>query len=142
MNSRLLTAVVLSLGVASCGDDVDNAKIQRVTNEAPETEVARIDTISAPAEDDVPTTTAGIAGSGESVYQKACVGCHLSGAVGAPKLGDKAAWEERISRGTDALVRSAISGVPGTAMLARGTCNACSDDEIKAAVVYMVSQSR
>jgi cytochrome c5 len=66
----------------------------------------------------------------------------MTGAADAPKIGDKAAWADRISQGTDALVNSAINGIPGTAMLARGTCNACSDDDLKLAVDYMISQSQ
>ena len=35
----------------------------------------------------------GEAASGEAIYAKSCVVCHLSGAAGAPKLGDKGAWK-------------------------------------------------
>ncbi len=64
----------------------------------------------------------------------------MTGAAGAPKLGDASAWESRIAKGASALVQSAITGVPGTAMMARGACGTCSDDDIKAAVDYMIAQ--
>lgn len=80
--------------------------------------------------------------SGEAVYKKTCMACHASGAANAPKLGDKAAWQPRIEKGMDALMQSALNGIPGTAMMKRGNCNACSDAELKAAVEYMVAQSR
>ena len=80
--------------------------------------------------------------SGEAVYKRACVGCHMTGAAGAPRVGDASAWESRIARGSASLVQTAINGVPGTAMMARGTCGTCSDDDIKAAVEYMIVQSR
>ncbi len=80
--------------------------------------------------------------SGEQVYQKSCVSCHGTGAANAPKFADKAAWEPRIAKGMDALYASAMNGVPGTAMMAKGTCGTCSEDEIKAAVDYMVSKAR
>jgi cytochrome c5 len=79
---------------------------------------------------------------GEAVYQKACIACHLSGAANAPKLGDKAAWEPRIAKGNDALYGSALNGLAGTAMAPRGTCAACTDDELKQAVDFMVSKAK
>ena len=79
---------------------------------------------------------------GEAVYKQACISCHMTGAAGAPKNGDASAWQPRIAKGVDALVQSAIAGVPGTAMVAKGACNTCSDDDIRAAVEYMVAQSR
>jgi cytochrome c5 len=79
---------------------------------------------------------------GEGVYKQACISCHMTGAAGAPKLGDASAWQPRVAKGVDTLVQSAIAGVPGTAMVAKGACNTCSDDDIRAAVEYMVAQSR
>ena len=78
--------------------------------------------------------------SGEQVYKKSCQSCHASGAAGAPKLGDAAAWKDRINKGADVLYLSALKGVPGTAMMAKGTCGTCSDEELNAAVDYMVSK--
>jgi len=80
--------------------------------------------------------------TGEQVYKKSCLGCHATGAANAPKLADAAAWAPRIAKGMDALYTSAKNGVPGTAMMAKGTCAACSDDELNAAVDYMVSKSK
>lgn len=79
-----------------------------------------------------------IALSGQQIYKKSCFGCHGTGAAGAPKLGDKAAWSARLSKGTDALYQSAIKGVPGTAMMAKGSCTSCSDDELRRAVDYLL----
>lgn len=78
--------------------------------------------------------------TGEQVYKKSCFSCHGTGVANAPKLGDVESWKSRISKGKDALYTSAVNGVPGTAMMARGTCAACSDDELKAAVDFMVSK--
>ena len=79
---------------------------------------------------------------GEAVYNKSCMACHKTGAANAPKVGDSAGWSPRIAKGMDALLQSAINGIPGTAMLARGTCGACSDEDLKAAIDYMVSNSQ
>lgn len=80
--------------------------------------------------------------SGEDVYNGACMACHATGAAGAPMLGDAAAWGDRIAKGMDALYDSGINGVPGTGMIAKGGCGACSDEEIQAAVDYMVESSQ
>ncbi len=77
---------------------------------------------------------------GEQVYQKNCTACHATGAAGAPKLGDKAAWAPRIATGMDALVASSIKGKG--IMPPKGGCAGCSDDDVKAAVEYMASQSK
>jgi len=78
--------------------------------------------------------------NGEQVYQKSCQACHATGVAGAPKLGDKGAWAPRIATGLDALVASSINGKG--IMPPKGGCAGCSDDDIKAAVEYMVSQSK
>ena len=80
--------------------------------------------------------------SGEQVYKKSCVNCHGTGIAGAPKVGDTAAWSSRIAKGVDVLYNSAIKGISGTAMMAKGTCGTCTDEELKAAVDFMVSGSK
>ena len=87
-------------------------------------------------------STGNTARSGEDVYNAACLACHSTGAAGAPKLGDAAAWAERIAKGDDALYSSGINGVAGTGMMAKGGCMDCSDEEINAAVDYMVAGSQ
>lgn len=78
--------------------------------------------------------------SGEAVYNAACMACHSSGAAGAPKLGDKAAWVHRIAKGDSTLVQHALQGFKG--MPAKGGCTNCSDAEIKAAVEYLTANSK
>ncbi len=80
--------------------------------------------------------------SGEDVYNAACLACHATGAAGAPKLGDVVAWADRIAKGTDALYGSGINGLPGTGMIAKGGCMNCSDEEVIAAVDYMIAGSQ
>lgn len=80
--------------------------------------------------------------SGEEVYNAACMACHSTGAAGAPKLGDAADWSARLAPGIAVLYDSGINGVAGTGMIAKGGCMSCSDDEIRAAVDYMVEGSQ
>ena len=77
---------------------------------------------------------------GQKTYQATCQACHNSGAAGAPKLGDKEAWAPRIATGVDAMLAIAIKGKG--AMPPKGACAACTDDDLKAAIEYMVSQSQ
>jgi len=78
--------------------------------------------------------------SAEQIYQANCLACHSTGAAGAPKTGDTAAWAPRIAKGIDTLVSNAISGV--NAMPPKGLCMACSDDDLRGVVEYMVRQSQ
>ncbi len=66
-----------------------------------------------------------------------CSACHLSGVGGAPKIGDKAAWEQRAEKGLAAQVQVVAAGKG--AMPARGGSD-LSDEEIASAIVYMMSK--
>jgi cytochrome c5 len=77
--------------------------------------------------------------SGEAIVKAQCIKCHGSGKGGAPKLGDRAAWSERVKPGVDELVRSAINGHGG--MPARGGMANLTDQEVRNAVNYMVTSS-
>lgn len=77
---------------------------------------------------------------GKAVYDKVCFACHQVSVAGSPKLGDKAAWAPRIGTGADAMVQSVIKGKG--AMPPKAGNPALTDDEIRAAVNFMVSQSK
>jgi cytochrome c5 len=78
--------------------------------------------------------------SGEEVYNASCMSCHSTGAAGAPKLGDAAAWAPRIAAGMDSLLANATNGL--NAMPPKGLCMACSEAELQGAIEYMVSKSQ
>lgn len=78
--------------------------------------------------------------SGEAVYTKACLSCHKLGIAGAPKTGDKAAWTPLVASGIEQLHNNAINGKGK--MPAKGGNATLSDDEVRAAVEYMVEQSK
>ena len=77
--------------------------------------------------------------TGEQVYQDVCKTCHEAGLVGAPKLGDKAAWAPRIKRGIDALYASAINGKDQ--MPPKGGNRNLADIDVQRGVVYMANRS-
>ena len=76
----------------------------------------------------------------EELYNGVCAGCHTTGALGAPKLGDAADWGARMDKGLDQIIANAIGGI--NAMPAMGTCSSCSEDDIANAVKYMVDNSK
>jgi len=77
---------------------------------------------------------------GQAIYRQRCSICHSDGQLGAPKVGDKAAWAPRIDQGIDILVANAIHGIHS--MPAKGTCYECTNGQLMAAVIYMVQQSK
>lgn len=78
---------------------------------------------------------AGGARSTDDIIAKHCNACHGAGVLGAPKIGDTAAWKSRASNGLDGLLAHAISGL--NAMPPKGTCADCSDDELRDAIQKM-----
>ncbi|MFP5408242.1 MAG: c-type cytochrome [Gammaproteobacteria bacterium] len=77
---------------------------------------------------------------GQQIYRQACAFCHDKGVAGAPKIGDAAIWGPRLAQGMDALYTASLRGKG--AMPAKGGNAALSDGDVKAAVDYMVAQSR
>ena len=84
-----------------------------------------------------------VATVGKSVYDQSCMLCHGSGLAGAPKVGDVEGWRARIAAGSATLYKHAIEGYQGEAgvMPAKGGFMNLSDDDVKAAVDYMVQES-
>lgn len=121
---------------ADCSDDEMKAAVAYMLNE---TGFNVAVAAAAPAAT-APAAASADDGKGKQVYDASCMACHSTGAAGAPKVGDKAAWAPRIAQGVDTLVNHAINGI--RAMPPKGTCMACSDDDLKAAVSYMVGESK
>ena len=76
--------------------------------------------------------------AGADVYKAQCAVCHETGAAGAPKIGDGAAWGPRIKTGYEALLTSALKGKGSMGAQGGGDF---SDLEIGRAVVYLANQS-
>ena len=74
---------------------------------------------------------------GTTIYNTVCGACHNTGAAGAPKIDDKAAWAPRVAQGKAALITSVTNGKG--AMPPKGGAT-LSDDEIKGVVDYVLGK--
>ena len=81
---------------------------------------------------------------GKSVYDSACGVCHTAGVAGAPIVGNKEAWVDRIAQGNDVLFKHVLEGFQGKVgyMPPKGGFAHISDDDVKAALEYMVQNSQ
>jgi len=134
-------AVIIWLANALTSSESSNDSDKRVQAEInalikPVGEVATTASAAAPAE----TASAGGAIDGQAIFKGTCFACHGTGAAGAPKAGDKAAWANRVSKGLATLHQHAIHGFTGKAgmMPAKGGNAGLSDAQVEAAVNYMV----
>ncbi len=79
---------------------------------------------------------------GREVWLGTCAVCHTDDFSGAPQVTDLHAWQPRIDKGKEILYTQALKGFfgpKGTQMPARGDNPKLSDQEVKAAVDYMVA---
>ena len=149
----VLTLFLILLGNINAGDVNERQRVDRNTRYGASSgtaervkavgqiNLASNSTVSSATTQVTATATAVI--DGKKIYNGMCVACHGAGVAGAPRVGDKGAWAERIDKGATTLYANAINGVQGSSgvMPAKGGNPALSDDEIKAVVDYMVAQS-
>ena len=82
--------------------------------------------------------------AGKAIYDANCGACHKDGVMGAPKLGDKAAWAPRIKQGIAVLNSNSIKGFKGKVgmMMPKGCHPNLTDAQVIDAVTYIVQQSK
>ena len=77
--------------------------------------------------------------SGKEVVEAVCAACHATGALNAPKIGDRTAWGKLIKQGLGTLTKAAINGI--RQMPPRGGNPDLTDVEVERAVVHMANQA-
>jgi len=127
----ILTVIIWPLSMVGKGDtssgSTDDAELRILP-------VARVEMQKAAAASD------GKPRSAEAIYNTICKACHDAGVAGAPKTGDKAAWAPRIATGSAAMLKSVVGGK--NAMPPRAGDASLSDDELKAAVEFLVGKAK
>ena len=91
--------------------------------------------VSAPA---VAGAAAGL--GGQQIYDRFCFACHATGVGEAPLFGNLAQWQPRIDQGMAQMLAVSLTG--RGLMPPKGTCIACSDAEMRAAIQYMVDSAQ
>ena len=74
--------------------------------------------------------------NGATVFRTVCASCHAADLPGIPQVKDSAAWVERLRSGRQTLYRNTIDGIG--AMPPKGLCDNCSEEEVRAAVDYLL----
>jgi cytochrome c5 len=155
-DEEIRASVIYMLETVGTGDEspgaaagTEAAPVTETETPAHETDVApeaAMEATAAPETAETPAAaeTGAALGRGKEVYDAACFVCHTTGAAGAPKFGDAAAWSARIATGADVLYDHAVNGYMGDAglMPPKGGRPDFSDDDVKAAVDYMVDESQ
>lgn len=152
--------LLLVVGLTACGGGTETTTAADASTPSEAGGAATVPpTASAPAADpasqaEAPTAVAPAAGTavaaapaaaaGEETYKKTCAMCHGTPAMGAPVVGTKADWSERVAQGKDTLYKHALEGFTGAKgmMPARGGNPSLDDATVKAAVDHMVSSSQ
>lgn len=146
MNVYKILPLVIAAALAGCGDKSSSSSqttapvaatpAATAPDPTPAPAVAAAPPVAPAAKG--PAPSAEVLAKGEKIYTATCSACHGAGVLGAPKLGDKAMWAPRIAKGMDTLYANSIKGI--NTMPARGGNAALKDDEMNAAVDYMVSK--
>jgi cytochrome c5 len=145
--TKILALLLSALLLTACGKQAQATTEQKA--DAPQAQATQT-TASQPA---APAATAAAtqtsaggddqAGAGAKVFKSTCFMCHQTGAAGAPIFGNKADWAPRIAKGKDTLYKHALGGFTGDkgTMPAKGGNASLIDEEVKAAVDYMVGKA-
>ncbi len=83
--------------------------------------------------------------AGRQLWMDNCEACHAYGIAGAPDPTEPEDWRNRLGKPRELLYQHAIEGFFGpddTQMPARGGNAALSDEQVRAAVDYMVALAR
>ena len=122
---------------SSLGDEEDPMRISRVDERTKPMGDVNTDPNAAVAQP--PVDEAAASKTPEQVVADVCAGCHNSGVLGAPKVGDSGTWSKVMSAGMDAVLKNAIDGKG--AMPPRGGNPSLTDDQVKDAINWMLNES-
>lgn len=138
--AMIILTVILVVLAGWAASDVDSRLDERSALENTQAVAKRIAPIgNFSAETIAETAVVAVPLTGEQAYAS-CAACHANGTLAAPIVGDVGAWASRISKGVETLYANAIGGIGS--MPAKGGNIGLSDDDVRAAVDYMLEQSK
>lgn len=139
LGALVVFTVIIVFAANQIGGDTDAAKVNDSMRAAAVAE--RIKPVGSIALGPATTAEPVVAEPREpaKVYQDVCFACHGTGAAGAPKVGDKGAWAERVAAGMESLMSNATNGKG--AMPPRGGNPTVTDDELRATVLLMLKET-
>ncbi|MFK8020258.1 MAG: cytochrome c5 family protein [Pseudomonadales bacterium] len=133
VNLKTIIAALISVLLVACGGDKQGVSAPNsAAHSAPAAESVEKQVTQA-----IASTVDATAVSDEikTIYQRSCISCHLSGAAGAPKTHDVAAWAPKMEKGMEAVIANIKNGL--NAMPPKGLCFDCSDEQYEALVNFM-----
>lgn len=144
ISHKVIPVLIIALALVACGKQEE---AQTAAPAQPVAEAAKPAEVAKPTESSAPAAMSAADehhATGEKVYKRTCAMCHQAGVAGAPVAGKKDEWSARIAQGMPTLYAHAIGGFKGAKgmMPAKGANPALRDEEVKAAVDYMVNKSR
>lgn len=138
MLSRMLSVFVVIFASTLVFAEVEQEDIQQRIAPVGQVNIESEDNKAAPSAS-IETPAVAAQAPGEATYDQYCTICHAQGVAGAPKFRNAADWGPRVTaKKLEGLLQSSKVGL--NAMPAKGTCATCSDEELKAAISYMLPQ--
>ena len=132
----LATAWVAAAALPAGTEDEIRARIAPLGTSCMKTDEVCGEVAAAPVAAEPAVAEAAEPLTGEQIYDRFCFACHATGVGNAPLLHDAEQWAPRVAKGMDAMVQTSMTGM-GT-MPPKGTCMACSEEEMVAAIEYLI----
>jgi cytochrome c5 len=135
--SLMLVLGILSNSIAIAANITGSQSEEAITSRL---QPPGLPSIASSGASEVSTAPVVAAHPGKKIYDMSCTACHSIGVAGAPKKGDKAAWEIRMKKGITTLLKHIREGY--NAMPAGGACPQCSDEDYKHSIEYMIGKDK
>ena len=133
----LLAAAWVGAAALPAGtDDEIRARIAPVGSSCMETDDMCGDVAVPPPPPEPAVAEAAVPLTGEQIYDRFCFACHATGVGDAPLLHDAEQWAPRVAKGMESMLQTSMTGLG--AMPPKGTCMACSEEEMVAAIEYLI----
>lgn len=137
--SFAISLIVIALSVHA-SDDFDRQQIEQRIKPVGQVRIEGQEPAAAATKPVEAEASSAKEAPGQATYEKYCSVCHRDGVAGAPKFHVAADWKPRVEqKKLDGLVASSVKGL--NAMPPKGTCQECSEEDLKQAIQYMISKN-